>query len=54
MHYSRLQILLHWLVAALVLGQWLTYDAIGRTHSPLLPPSAADLISTSGTITPAC
>jgi cytochrome b561 len=44
MPYSLLQIALHWLVAALVLGQWLTYDAIARTHNPLLHAAPADLL----------
>jgi len=43
MIYTCTQILLHWLVAALIYGQWLTYDAISRTHNPLLGASDADL-----------
>lgn len=44
MPYSRLQVILHWLVASLVLVQWLTYDAIVRTHNPMLGGRNGDLL----------
>lgn len=42
--YSTLQISLHWLIAAMVVGQWYTSGAIHRTHNPLVPPSDTDLL----------
>ena len=45
--YSGLQIALHWLVAALILGQYATSGAILRTHSLHAlgwRPSASDLV----------
>ena len=42
--YSLAQIVLHWLVVILVFVQWMTYDAIHRTHSSILPPLPADLL----------
>lgn len=45
--YSRLQIALHWLVAALIVGQYATSGAILRTHSMHAlgwRPSASDLV----------
>ena len=35
---------LHWILAGLVLLQWLTADAVHRTHPSLLPPRAADIL----------
>ena len=45
--YSPLQIVLHWAVVALVTVQWLTYDAIARTHSSLMRPKPIDLLEHS-------
>ena len=42
--YSTFQISLHWLIAAMVVGQWYTSGAIHRTHNPLVPPSDTDLL----------
>lgn len=42
--YTRLQIVLHWLVVILIAEQWFTSKAIPRTHSPFLPPSKTDLL----------
>jgi cytochrome b561 len=42
--YTLVQKVLHWLVAGLLLIQWLTADAYHRTHGSLLPPRTADLI----------
>ena len=45
--YTLLQILLHWLVAALVLLQYLTGDSIERTHHAVhagLAPDPTDLL----------
>jgi cytochrome b561 len=45
--YSLVQILLHWAVVGLVTVQWLTYDAIARTHSSLMRPKPIDLLEHS-------
>ncbi len=42
--WSRVQVLLHWTVVGLVVVQWLTYDAIMRTHSSLMRPRPIDLL----------
>ncbi|MEQ8374973.1 MAG: cytochrome b/b6 domain-containing protein [Roseibium aggregatum] len=42
--YTRLQIVLHWLVVILIAGQWYTSSAIPRTHDPFLAPSRTDLL----------
>lgn len=42
--YLLPQILLHWAVVILVFVQWMTFDAIHRTHGTILPPKSADLI----------
>jgi cytochrome b561 len=47
MRYASMQIVLHWLVAGLVLIQYVTSGAIVRTHQPRLigrGPDPADLI----------
>ncbi|MBI1620499.1 cytochrome b [Aquamicrobium zhengzhouense] len=41
--YSRLQIVIHWVVVAMIIIQWSTADAIPRTHNPLLPAKEWDL-----------
>lgn len=43
-NYSNTQIVLHWAVAGMVVGQWATAGAIPRTHNPLLPATATDLL----------
>jgi cytochrome b561 len=42
--YPAYRIALHWAVVLLIFVQWMTADAIPRTHNPLLPPSATDLL----------
>jgi cytochrome b561 len=42
--YTRLQIVLHWLVVILIAEQWVTSKAVARTHDPFLPPSETDLL----------
>lgn len=42
--YSNTQIVLHWAVAGMVVVQWATAGAIPRTHNPLLPATATDLL----------
>lgn len=42
--YSNFQIVLHWAVAGMVVIQWMTAGAIPRTHDPLLPATASDLL----------
>lgn len=42
--YALSQILLHWTVVVLVFVQWMTFDAIHRTHRTILPPKRADLV----------
>lgn len=41
--YSGFQIVLHWLVVLMVIGQWYTSKAIPRTRNPLLRPAELDL-----------
>lgn len=46
-HYHPFQILLHWLIAALIVVQYLTGGSIQRTHDALMagdPPAPADLV----------
>lgn len=42
--FPAYRIALHWAVVLLVLVQWMTADAIPRTHDTLLPPSPTDLL----------
>lgn len=42
--YPAFRIALHWAVVLLIFVQWMTADAIPRTHNPLLPPSPTDLL----------
>lgn len=42
--YPAYRMALHWAVVALIFVQWMTADAIPRTHNPLLPPSPTDLL----------
>lgn len=42
--YLPIQKVLHWAVVLGILVQWITSDAIHRTHNPLVPASSADLI----------
>ena len=42
--YPGFRIALHWGVVLLIFVQWMTADAIPRTHNPLLPPSSTDLL----------
>lgn len=41
--YALSQVLIHWTVVALVFVQWMTFDAIHRTHRTILPPRPVDL-----------
>jgi cytochrome b561 len=45
--YSLAQIALHWIVALMVLAQWITSYAIHRTHNTMLPPARSDLLQHS-------
>lgn len=42
--YSISQMLIHWTVVVLVFVQWMTFDAIHRTHRTILPPRRVDLV----------
>lgn len=42
--YALSQILIHWSVVVLVFVQWMTFDAIHRTHRTILPPRSVDLL----------
>ena len=42
--YALSQVLIHWTVVVLVFVQWMTFDAIHRTHRTILPPRPVDLV----------
>ncbi len=45
--YTTFQVALHWIVVALVFGQWLTSDAYYRTRNPFLHARPSDLLEFS-------